>query len=93
MAELHVDIEIGEHGLLPAQEAIVDSCATIRVLLGGLGSGKTQGGALAFLLHCLRNNHTPDYGRGNPISMVVSSTVSVLRDSALQALESCAPKN
>ncbi len=61
------------------------------MILGGLGSGKTSGAAYAFLDHCLRNGWRPEYGEDQPISMVLSTTIGVLRDSAARELRRITP--
>ena len=86
-------VRTGARGLLPAQREIVgaDPSAWIRVILGGLGSGKTAGAAFCFLQHCLTNGWSPEYGEDQPVSMVLSTTVSVLRDSAARELRRITP--
>ena len=77
--------------LLPAQRQLVVSNAWIKSAVGGYGSGKTDGGALAFLRTALANPWTPDYGSDHPEGIVAGPTNSVLRESSMKALAGLIP--
>lgn len=79
--------------LLPAQFELATSSAWIRTIVGGYGSGKTMGAAIAFIANCLLNPYDSTVHLSDrPQSMVVGLTRGVMRDSAQKALRQLLPR-
>lgn len=90
-AELAVTLKGGSR-LLPAQYRLLTSEAWIRCAVGGYGSGKTDGAAVAFLRNVLKNPYNrEEYGSDRPESIVCGPTHSVLKESSMKALRALLP--
>lgn len=96
--QLGLNFEVGslEWKALPHQYdaleflARADDAAVVRrlALLGGWGSGKSRGAAMAFVAACAAEPWREEYGEQNPLSVIVAPTYRVLRQATLVALES-----
>ena len=78
--------------LLPMQDALLRSPATIIGVFGGWRSGKTRGCALKFFANCVANPWRPDYGEDHPFSLVIGWTHKVLVDSAYREIKAVIPR-
>ncbi|MBK6684001.1 MAG: hypothetical protein IPG45_05965 [Deltaproteobacteria bacterium] len=59
--------------------------------LGGWGSGKTHGIALAFILACLRQGWHPGYGKLLPQAQVIAPNLSLAIKNQLELIDSLLP--
>ena len=91
--DLRLTLNSGQR-LLKTQQSLIESRALVCATLGGWGSGKTLGAAMAFLLNCLRpgNGWNPSYGDDLPFSLVVAPTFKVLKDSSYREFMSVCPR-
>jgi hypothetical protein len=82
----------GGRRLLPKQDALLRTAATIVAIFGGWRSGKTRGCALKLLTNAFANPHREEYGEDRPYSLVIGPTLDVLRDSGYREIKSLLPK-
>lgn len=65
---------------------------TVESLLGGWGSGKTEGAARRFLRLCAENGWREEYGQAQPIALVAAPTLRILRQATMDTLEKVIPR-
>lgn len=83
---------MGGRPALPWQVKVLHSRAPVRVILGGYGSGKTTGAALALASHALSTPWLETYEASHPESLVIGKTDKVLKDSSMRTLRQVIPR-
>jgi hypothetical protein len=77
---------------LPKQLEFIRSKASVRVAVGGYGSGKTSVAVAALAIHAIKNPWIPEYGEARPQSIVIGKTDKVIRDSSLRVFHQIVPR-
>lgn len=81
----------GGRPMLPHQYQMAISKRSVRVVLGGYGSGKTSAAACALLMRAAECPWTEEYGEDRPTSVVIGYTAKVIKDSSYRTFKQVCP--
>jgi hypothetical protein len=81
----------GGRPMLAHQYKMATSPKSVRVVLGGYGSGKTSAAACALVMRAAECPWTEQYGDDHPTSVVIGYTAKVIKDSSYRTFKQVCP--